>query len=96
MRLTFLTYFGVTALFAGGGRFVVRAIQNNARRKGLVTHSTLLIGTKKEVLELFDKIGKNKQWGFKPVGVVLAGEEETEKWGNPVDDKDIPLLGHCR
>lgn len=92
MRMLFLVFFALVSLSVGIGRFIIRSIQKKARTKGLVAAPTLLIGSAAKIGKLYDDIGKNKQWGFKPVGAVLSDAVEIESLLSKNIDK-LPILG---
>ncbi|TAL69740.1 MAG: sugar transferase [Bacteroidetes bacterium] len=81
-RLAFLIYFSLFIIIVGAGRFIARKLQWKLRNNRIITIPTLIVGTFKEVKELYDKTIEAKYWGYKPIGVVLKSNEDVIKWSD--------------
>ncbi len=94
-RLLFLIYFVLLSVLVGTGRFIARNLQKRLRAKRIIVIPAIIIGTYKEVNELHDKTLKAKSWGYQPIGVVLIGNDDVNKWidFNINKKEKAPFLG---
>ncbi|MBI5326083.1 MAG: sugar transferase [Ignavibacteriae bacterium] len=92
-RLSFLIYFTLFITFVGTGRLISRNLQKKLRKNRIIIIPALIIGTSKEVKELYDKTLIAKAWGYQPIGIVLQNESEIIKWKeiskNEIDNSNI-------
>lgn len=77
-KLLFLLYFVNLAFFLLLGRFFSKRLQLHLRKKKIISIPVVLLGTTKEVMDLFKKIKSAPTWGFNVKAVVLLDDLNNE------------------
>jgi exopolysaccharide biosynthesis polyprenyl glycosylphosphotransferase len=86
-RLLIAVYWGLMLGSVGMGRMLLRTIQRRMLIAGIGTHNTLIVGSGKRAVELYDEVVKYPALGYKIIGFVGAGRTATPKQHRGVEVK---------
>jgi len=73
-RLLFLIFFFIFSIIVILGRYIARVIQRELRKKGIITIPSIIVGTYKNALELYEQISNSKSWGYKVNAIILLDD----------------------
>ena len=96
-RLLILLYWIAFCGSISLGRIVARSVQRTLRTRGIISFPALLVGSAENVRTLLASVRQAPAFGFQPVGVVMSGADEAEKWRSQTlptaHNEHLPLLG---
>jgi len=75
-RLLFLLYFVILSITVIIGRYIARVIQRKLREKGIIKIPSIIAGSYKNALELFEQVSSSKNWGYKVDAIILINNDE--------------------
>lgn len=79
-RLLFLIYFINLTFFLLLGRFLGKRLQLKLRKLQIISIPVLLLGTFREVQELFQKIRYSPSWGYNVKGIILFDDFNSDNF----------------
>lgn len=90
-RMMFLLYFAFMASYMIIGRIIAREIQKRFRARGIIKIPVIIYGTAEKAYEFFRMSKLAKNWGYKPLGIILTDPEEFHKIENINNISEIIL-----